>query len=177
MVSPPAEQHGRHVRLVPLAQTHKDRTRTWANDPDVTRLMGRARPVSPEEHDVFFEAIMRRDDCAFFAIELNDARAHVGNVWLWDIDTRHRKAELRIVIGDAAARGKGAGTEAIDLLCRYGFERLNLHRIYAFVLSINPAAKKAFEMAGFQHEGTLRDDRWSDDHFVDAHLFSRLSAS
>jgi RimJ/RimL family protein N-acetyltransferase len=161
---------------VPLAPTHKDRTRAWANDPEVSRLMGRAKPVSVEEHDVFFDAITRCDDCAFFAIELSDAGAHIGNVWLWDIDARHRKAELRIVVGDAPARGKGAGTEAIDLLCRYGFEHLNLHRIYAFVLSINPAAKKAFEAAGFEHEGTLRDDRWSGDRFVDAYLLARLSA-
>ena len=118
---------------------------------------------------------MGREDSEFFAVELVETGTHVGNVWLRNIDTRHRKAELSVVIGDAAARGKGAGAEAIDLLCRHGFERLNLHRIYAYVLAINPAAQRAFEAAGFTQEGALRDDRWNGDHFVDAYLLARLA--
>ena len=167
---------GRLVNLVRLDRAHKEKTRAWANDAEIARLMGRARPVSETEHDAFFEGLAHRNDCAFFAIELADGGAHVGNVWLWSIDTQHRKAELRIVIGDPAARGKGAGSEAIDLLCRYGFERLNLHRIYAYVLAINQTAKRAFEAAGFTQEGTLCDDRWSADGFIDAYLLARLSS-
>lgn len=162
--------------MVPLGPAHKERTRAWANDPELARLMDRRKPVSPEEHDAFFAALPGRDDCAYFAIELPDAGTHIGNVWLWNIDSRHRKAELRIVIGEPAARGRGLGSEAIDLLCRYGFDRLNLHRIFAHVLSINPAAKRAFEAAGFTHEGTLRDDRWSSDRFVNADLLARLNS-
>lgn len=169
------DRQGRRVRLVPLAPSHKVQMRTWANDPEIARLMDRARPVSEAEHEAFFEAIAHRDDCAFFAIELVDDHTHIGNVWLWSIDRRHRKAELRIVIGATAARGKGAGSEAIDLLCRHGFQQMNLHRIYAYVLSINPAAKRAFEAAGFAQEGILRDDRVSGDRFVDAYLLARLS--
>ena len=165
---------GRVVHLAPLDRSHKEKTRAWANDPEIARLMDRARPVSEEEHEVFFDAIARRDDCVFFAIQLADGGAHVGNVWLWGIDPRHRKAELRVVVGEAAARGRGAGTEAIDLLCRYGFDRLNLHRIYAYVLSTNPAGKRAFEAAGFVAEGVLREDRWADGRFVDTHLLARL---
>jgi len=162
------------VNLVPLGPAHKERTRAWANDPEIARLMNRGRPVSEAEHEVFFEEIARRNDCAFCAVELANG-THVGNVWLWNIDTRHQKAEMRVLIGDPAARGKGAGSEAIDLLCRYGFDRVNLHRIYAYVLSTNPAAKRAFEAAGFIQEGILRDDRWSGDRFVDAYLLARLS--
>lgn len=165
---------GRVVNLVPLDRRHMARTRTWANDPEIMFLMGRARPVSEDEHEAFFTNVIERDGSAFFAIERADTAIHIGNAWLWSIDARHRKAELRIVIGDAAARGKGAGAEAIELLCSHGFERLQLHRIYAYVLATNPVAKRAFEAAGFSEEGTLRDDRWADDRFVDAYLMARL---
>jgi RimJ/RimL family protein N-acetyltransferase len=165
---------GARVTLVPLERVHLDRTRAWANDPELARLMDRARPVTESEHEAWFESIGRRDDCRYFAIETADAGAHIGNVWLWAIDTRHRKAELRIVVGAAEARGAGAGSEAIELLCRYGFDHLNLHRIYAYVLAINPPARRAFERAGFTLEGTLRDDRWTGDGFTDAYLLARL---
>lgn len=162
------------VRLVPLDRPHLARTREWANDPQLMRLMDRQTPVSEAEHDAWFASVVPGDDCAYFAIETVDEGAHVGNAWLWAIDRHHRKAELRVVIGDAAARGRGMGTEAIDRLCRHGFDTLGLHRIYAYVLSINPAARHAFERAGFALEGTLRDDRWAGDQFVDTYLLARL---
>jgi RimJ/RimL family protein N-acetyltransferase len=159
---------------VPLGRAHLTRTRAWANDPELMRLMDRVQPVSEAEHAAWFDAIGRRDDCAYFAIEIADGGAHVGNVWLWAIDPRHRKGELRVVIGDAAARGQGIGAEAIDLLCRHAFERLGLHRVYAYTLTINPAARRAFERAGFTLEGTLTDDRRTGDSFTDAYLFARV---
>jgi RimJ/RimL family protein N-acetyltransferase len=165
---------GGRVRLAALDRRHLDRTRIWANEPEIMRLMDRARPVSTDEHEQWFASLARRDDCSYFAIETADGGVHVGNVWLFAIDRRHHKAELRVVIGDADARGKGFGAEAIDRLCQHGFDQLGLHRIYAYVLAINPRAQRAFERAGFALEGILRDDRWAGDRFVDAHLLARI---
>ena len=162
------------VRIVPLERRHAERTREWANDAAIMRLMDRATPVSSDEHEQWFASLAHRPDCQYFAIETASGK-HVGNVWLWAIDRRHRKAELRVVIGDPGARGNGLGSEAIDLACGYGFDRLGLRRIYAYVLGINPAARRAFERAGFLLEGTLRDDRWTGDRFVDAYLLARVS--
>ena len=162
------------VRIVPLERRHVERTLEWANDADIMRLMDRASPVSAAEHEEWFASLADRPDCQYFAIETASGQ-HIGNVWLWAIDRRHRKAELRVVIGDAEARGKRLGSDAIDLACVYGFQRLGLRRIYAYVLAINPAARRAFERAGFLLEGTLRDDRWTGDRFVDALLLARVS--
>jgi RimJ/RimL family protein N-acetyltransferase len=154
------------VHLVPLGEGHKARTREWANDPEVARLMDRARPVSAAEHETWFASLPSRSDCAYFAVEQEVEPRHVGNVWLWAIDDRHHKAELRIVIGDPAARGRGLGHQAIDQLCRYGFEQRGLHRIYAYVLAFNAAARHAFEQACLRLEGTQRDDRCTGDTFT-----------
>jgi RimJ/RimL family protein N-acetyltransferase len=81
---------------------------------------------------------------------------------------------LRVVIGEPSQTTRGIGTEAIDLACSYAFERLNLHRIYAYVLEINPRARRAFEKAGFALEGTLRQDRWFEDRYVDVFVLGRL---
>ena len=165
---------GGHVRLAALDHRHLDQTRAWANEPEIMRLMDRTKPVSTDEHEQWFASLAGRDDCAYFAIETVDSGIHVGNVWLFAIDRRHRKAELRVVIGEAGDRGKGFGAEAIDRLCRHAFDQLDLHRIYAYVLAINPMARRAFERAGFALEGVLRDDRWAGEHFVDAHLLARV---
>lgn len=164
------------LSLVPLSPRHLALTLDWANNPTLSHLLNRANPVTAAEHEAWFAAVRTRRDCAYFAVEetVEHALVHVGNVWLWDIDDRHRKAELRIVIGEPAARGRGLGTRAIDLLCQYGFAERRLHRIYAYVLSLNPPARHAFENAGFTLEGTLRDDRWIGDRFCDAWILGRV---
>jgi RimJ/RimL family protein N-acetyltransferase len=160
--------------LCPLERRHLEVTRAWANDPELMRLLDRSKVVSEEEHEHWFVSLAARSDCAYFTIETNEDARHVGNVWLWDIDCRHQKAELRIVIGDRAHLGRGVGTEAISLLCDYAFTRLKLHKVYAYVLAINPRALRAFEKAGFVVEGTLREDRRVDESFTDVYLLGKL---
>lgn len=180
------------VTLVPLGRAHLARTQAWANNPELMRLMDRSKAVTDAEHEFWFEGLGRRNDCAYFAVEIDPPGPgpglripgseepglrhpqHVGNVWLWAIDPRHRKAELRVVIGETEKRGQGLGVAAIDQMCRHAFDRLDLHRIYAYVLAINPMARGAFERAGFALEGTLRDDRWTGECFVDSYLLARL---
>ena len=140
------------------------------------RLMDRKQPVSPVEHEAWFASLPRRADCAYFAIETVDGRAHIGNVWLWDIDRRHRKAELRVVVGDGARAARGWARRRSIASAGYAFEQLDLHRVYAYVLGINPSARPAFERAGFSLEGTLRDDRWAGDRFIDSYLLARVNA-
>jgi len=161
------------VRLCPLERRHLEKTLEWANDPELMRLLNRAHAVSIEEHEQWFEAIQKREDCCYFAIESAEGM-HLGNVWLWNIEPRHRRAELRIVM-DLDHAGKGAGTEAINRLCDYAFERFNLHKVYAYVLAINPRARRSFEKAGFVLEGTLREDRWTGETFTDVYLLGKLS--
>jgi UDP-4-amino-4,6-dideoxy-N-acetyl-beta-L-altrosamine N-acetyltransferase len=165
---------GRTISLHPLERRHLDRTRAWANDPELARLMDRARPVAQAEHERWFASLREQTDRAYFAIELNEGARHIGNVWLWAIDRRHRKAELRIVIGEHDCLEKGTGTETISLVCSYAFENLGLHKVYAYVLATNPRARRAFEKAGFTLEGTLKEDRHVDGGFTDVYLLGKI---
>jgi RimJ/RimL family protein N-acetyltransferase len=165
---------GETVSLAPFERSHLEATCAWANDPQLMRLLDRGRPVLEDEHQRWFASLNQRRDCAYFAIETNADAKHVGNIWLWNIEPRHRKAEVRIVIGDRAHRGHGTGTEAISLLCAHAFTRLHLHKVYAYVLAINARALRAFEKAGFVVEGTLREDRCVDESFTDVYLLGKL---
>ena len=166
---------GQTVRLCPFDVRHKARTRDWANDPEISRLMDRARPVSELEHECWCSALHERSDILYSAIETICDNRHIGNVWLCNIDPRHRKAEVRIVIGEVLGRDCGMGTEAIRLISEFAFTRLNLHKVYAYVLSLNPRALRSFQKAGFVVEGTLRNDRWAENQYVDVHLLGKFN--
>lgn len=165
------------VFLRPFGSGHLDATRAWINDPELMRMLGRAAPVSDAEHERWFAGLHGRTDCVYFAVETSPKGGegrHVGNVWLWALDWRHRKAELRIVIGDRQQHGRGTGTKAISLACSHAFDALNLHKVYACVLAFNSRARRSFEKAGFVEEGVLKEDRWVDGRYSDVYVLGRL---
>lgn len=171
-VLPHAVSGATAIRLTPLAARHLAKTRDWNNEPKLMRWLNRAHITSEAEHTAWFAGLANRRDCLYFAIE--SGGRHLGNVWLWDIDARHRRAEVRILIGDYADRSRGLGTAALRAIADHARDTLKLHRLIAFVLVINPRARRSFEQAGFQLEGTLREDRRSDDRFVDVWQMGRI---
>ena len=159
------------VTLRPFERKHLAATLAWANDPGLARLLDRARPIGAEEHEQWFASLAGRPETVYFAIER--AGRHVGNVWLAEIDRRHGKAEVRVVLAPEAA-DQGLGPEALRLVTDHAFGALGLRRVYAYVLAFNPRAKRAFEKAGFELEGTLRQDRLAGGAPVDVFVLGRV---
>ena len=164
------------VQLVPLAARHLEATLRWVNDPVMMRLLGRTARVEPDEHRRWFEQLQRRSECRYFSVETAEVGQHVGNIWLWGIDLADRTAEVRILFGDDESSGRGYGSEAITLLADVAFDTMGLHRLYAYVFSINPRAKRAFEKAGFRTEGILRQHRRIAGEFVDVYVLGQLAS-
>ena len=160
--------------LVPLATSHQAATLRWMNDPTLMPALNRLHVITAGEHDRWFASLPQRKDLACFAIETDEPRRHAGNVWLNAIDSVHRKAEVRIMLAPGEL-GRGLGSGAIARIVLHAYGELGLHRLTACVLATNPRGRRAFEKAGFVHEATLRDDRWTGTSFVDVHLLARLA--
>ena len=167
---------GEGIELRPLVRSDLERWRAWINDPEIASYLDRVLPVSEPEHEQFFErSVVGNASAVWYAIDRLPDRSHIGNVWLWNVSSRNRNAELRIVIGDRSAWGTGAGTQAVRLLTQYGFDRLGLHKIYAYVMERNPRAKAAFEKAGYSLEATLRDENFWEGRFADVYRLARVN--
>ncbi len=98
----------------------------------------------------------------------------IGSTGFFNLDYKNRCAELGIMIGDKSCWNQGYGTEAVRLLVQHGFHTLNLNRIYLRVLENNPRAIRAYEKAGFTHEGRQRQAEFKDGQFVDLLVMSIL---
>ena len=57
-------------------------------------------------------------------------------------------------------------------MIRYGFRRLNLHRIEAFIFPQNIASRKLLEAVGLQFEGRLQEYFWHRGEFVDSEIYA-----
>lgn len=163
------------MALRPIERSDIERWRSWVNDPETAAYLDRVLPVTAAEHEVFFErAVVGNSTAVWYAVELVTNRVYVGNVWLWNISPRNRNAEVRVLIGEREAWGTGAGTEAIELLARHAFERLALHKLYAYVMERNPRARASFEKAGFKLEAVLREENFWDGRFQDVFRMTRF---
>ena len=61
-----------------------------------------------------------------------------------------------IGLGERNYWGNGYGTDAMQIMLRYAFRELNLHRVSLDVFEYNPRALHSYEKAGFQIEGRRR---------------------
>lgn len=70
--------------------------------------------------------------------------------------------------------GKGIASEVAKLLLQFGFEKLNLHRIYATCDPRNIGSSKVLQKIGMIQEGRMREDLLIKSGWRDSLLYSIL---
>lgn len=107
-------------------------------------------------------------------IVLNKDNKIIGEVILNDIESDTKQANFRIGIFNEKELGKGHGSWMISNILEYGFNELNLNRIYLDVFSFNDRAIHLYKKMGFLKEGMLRQAILDGDRFTDVILMSIL---
>lgn len=141
----------------------------WVNDGIVTYYMFTGqRPLNKGQVvEVFKEQIESKENIVFLIVDIKTEKP-IGYAGLYEINETARKAELRILIGEKEFWGKGYGTETTELINYYGFDRLNLNRIYLGYTAANKGAGRAYEKAGYVYEGTLKEDNYRNSQYYDS---------
>ena len=140
----------------------------WFNDAEVTKYMVHGIfPNSMQAMQEFFDHVTTSEHDVVFAVVDRETETHIGNVGLHRIDWVRRLAEFGIIIGEKEFWGRGYGTEATRLMVEYGFERLNLNRIFLGVHADHEAGIRAYEKAGFTIEGRLRQEMYTNGRYCD----------
>ena len=91
-----------------------------------------------------------------FAIVVREGQRLIGSIGFHPVDARRGVTELGIAIGDKSAWGQGYGSEAVRLICDYGFTFLGLHTIYLWHVAFNERGHRAYLKAGFKQAGRIR---------------------
>ncbi len=140
----------------------------WLNDPEVGQYL-ETRFTAHTADDIrrYVRAQHEAADAVFLAIIRRADGRHVGNLRLGAIDRHHQSATLALVIGDKSAWGQGAGSDAIATATTYAFTALGLEKLTARVYASNTGSIRAFEKAGWRHEGLQRSQFQTDAGRVD----------
>ena len=165
---------GKLVRLRGYEKSDADALTRWFTDEEVTRWLGPPNMPSRAQQEKFIElAQASSDDAKYFAIETLDGKL-VGDCGLRFIDWKSRKAEFFITIGEKSLWGKGLGTDALRVISRLAFDKMNLNRVWLTVLVDNQRAVRCYEKCGFVREGLLRQESFVDGKYRDVLLMAIL---
>jgi RimJ/RimL family protein N-acetyltransferase len=174
--------YGHNLRLRSVERTDIPQFLRWINDPEVVENLEVYAPMGTVEEEVWFDAMKARPiDEHALVIEVHpegsdDKWVVIGNTSFFPINQKARSVEIGIMIGEKDYWNKGYGTETMRTMSRYGFEELNLNRIWLRVYDTNPRARKAYEKAGFVYEGTLRQAEYKHGRYIDVHVMSILKS-
>jgi RimJ/RimL family protein N-acetyltransferase len=140
--------------------------RGFDNDP--------ARPISAEAHAEWERPFLQAPNSFIFRLRTLDDDRLIGVGALGDVQWVHRTAMLGLAIGDPDYRGRGYGSDAVQLLLRYAFEELNLSKVWLSTIAFNVPAQRTFERAGFVREGVQRSMIERDGRRFDLLLYGLL---
>ncbi len=169
------------VYLRPLVLDDADSIAEKANDYDVAyniaELGAFPYPYTREDALDFIDFSMRTmmNGSEFhFGIVLKETDELIGVCGLKDIDYKNRKCDIGYWLAKRFW-GEGHGREAVSLLLYVAMKELGMNRVSATVFPFN---KRSLELLGslkFVTEGTLRQNVFHVDKFVDEIILSILS--
>ncbi len=134
-------------------------------------------PLAEIEEEKWFEKTVQSSTELVLTIEnyeIGEERQIIGNCGFHGISWKDRNATFGIFVGDPAFWGNGYGTEAANLMIRFGFEQLNFHRINSSVLNFNERSLKMHLNLGFQVEGNRRQNIFKNGAYYDEIILGLL---
>ena len=111
-------------------------------------------------------------DAFIFGIREKENLKLIGAIGL-HLDIENHKAEVGYWLGKSFWN-KGYVSEALQKVLKFGFEELNLNKIYASHFLHNPASGKVLEKNGFVYEGTLYQEIFKNNQFLDIKRYGFL---
>ncbi len=148
----------------------------WRNSEGVRKNFIYQGLFTKESHENWIKTMVETGKVVQLMICEAATNKPVGSVYVRDIDRTHNKGEYGIFIGEETARGKGYGTAAAQLMIKYCFEELKLHRLFLRVYADNYQAIRSYEKGGFVKEAYLRDDVFVDGRYRDIVLMGIINA-
>jgi ribosomal-protein-alanine N-acetyltransferase len=110
----------------------------------------------------------------WWAICSADKPKFYGAGGLNDISTEHKRAEIGLWLLPEFW-GRGIMKEAMQMICKHGFEELGLHRIEGYVESHNANCQKAMAKLDFELEGTMKDYEIKEGQYISVDIYSRIN--
>ena len=149
----------------------------YASDPEVVRFMDWGPNTEEETRNFIKRAISHQNEKPrrnfTLAIILKSENKLIGSCGIVVSDPDNRQGYIGYCL-NRNFWGQGYATETARALLKFGFEKLNLHRIFATCDPKNVASARVLEKIGMKLEGRLREHKLAKGKWRDSLVYSIL---
>lgn len=169
---------GKHIGLRALEKEDLGDLRDWRNLPHFRRNFRETRELSLSDQDNWFASLQQTRDKNFMfgIVRLSDNKL-IGACGLLYVNWVIRSADYSFYIGEDEAYidDQGWAKEATEKLISYGFNSLNLNKIWMELYEFDRKKIDFFTKEfGFKQDGILRENCFEDGRYWDSVLISLL---
>ena len=164
------------INLRPWREEDLESLVLLADDWEIARWLRDAfpHPYSREDGEAFLRLCLSANEEEAILLALEAEGRAIGSVSLTrGQDVTRLSAELGYWLG-RPYWGRGIMTGAVEELCRLGFARWDIRRIWAQVFAPNAASCRVLEKAGFRREGLLRQNVTKAGETMDSWVYGLL---
>jgi len=145
------------------------------SDPLVVKYYGVSyeNQENAQEQMHWYENLEKDNKGIWWVIEGIHNKLFYGAIGYNDWDQINRKAEIGVWFLPKYW-GQGFMNEAMKITLNYGFDKMNLHRIEAYVRIENTACKKGLKKLNFTYKRIVREAEIMNNKFISYETFSIL---
>ena len=163
------------IKIRPLKLSDKTELARLANNKKIWDNLRNYIPFPYKESDAdfFINLTTEENPKQTFGIEYGGKLSGVIGLVIQK-DVYKKSAEIGYWIGEPFW-GNGIATKAVELITEYGFDKLDLNRIYTGVFEYNIASMKVLEKNGFDKEGIFKNAVFKNNKVCNEHRFYKLN--
>ncbi|WP_299313002.1 GNAT family protein [uncultured Aquimarina sp.] len=163
------------IKIRELELSDKSQLARLANNENIWNNLRDYIPLPYHEKDAefFINLTKAQNPKQSFGVEFKNELCGVISLIIQE-DIYRKSAEIGYWIGEPYW-GNGIATEAVGLITKYGFEKLDLIRIYSGVFQHNTASMKILEKNGYSKEGIFRKAVFKKGSLLDEHRYFILN--
>jgi len=168
------------IGLRAVERTDLPLLRNWRNIPEFRKNFREFRELNLDNQERWFEKVVIESQNDFmFVIERLKDKVPVGVCGLVYVDWISRSADFSFYIGhqEQYIDNNGYALEAAKLLLNYGFNNLNLHKIWMELYEFDKKKINFFtKKLNFKKDGELRDNCFEGGKYWNSHIYSLLDS-
>jgi ribosomal-protein-alanine N-acetyltransferase len=145
------------------------------SDPEIIKYYGVSYKTleDTEAQMQFFVDLEKEGTGIWWAVCSLDNKTFYGAGGLNSLNKVHKKAEIGFWLL-TEFWGQGIMTEVMPIICNYGFDNLELHRIEGLVETDNLNCKNVMKKLDFKLEGTMKDCEVKNGKFISLDIYAKF---
>jgi len=161
------------ITLRAIERKDLDLIQTWRNDESLRQYFREYRDFSLDQINAWYNEMIQNKNFEMFVICENDKP--VGVSGLTYIDWINRHADVHFYIGkNRAWIDNEISPSAIDLILTYGFDKLNLNKLWVELYEIDKKKLAFFKEKNFKQDAVLREHYFYDGKYYSSIILSLL---